>query len=186
MNIAVDIDDTLTNSFTYFQPYVAEYFGVELSKLQKKNISYSNLPIEWKKDELDFSKKYFDDIVPDTPFKEDAAWGMRTLHNLGHRLIVITGRNNLLYTDAYKTTQQELQNGEIFYDKLICTLDKAKACQEENISIFIDDLLANCESVAQVGISPIVFNTLANQSDQTEFSRVDDWSQVIQTVKKCS
>ena len=28
MNIGIDIDDTLTNSFDYFQPYVAEYFNV--------------------------------------------------------------------------------------------------------------------------------------------------------------
>ena len=30
MNIAIDIDDTLTDSFDYFQPFVAEYFGAEL------------------------------------------------------------------------------------------------------------------------------------------------------------
>ena len=28
MNIAIDIDDTLTESFDYFLPYVAEYFDV--------------------------------------------------------------------------------------------------------------------------------------------------------------
>lgn len=27
MNIAVDIDDTLTDSFEYFMPFVAEFFG---------------------------------------------------------------------------------------------------------------------------------------------------------------
>ncbi len=30
MNIAINIDDTLTDSFDYFQPFVAEYFGVDL------------------------------------------------------------------------------------------------------------------------------------------------------------
>ena len=29
MNIAIDIDDTLTESFDYFLPYVAEYFDVD-------------------------------------------------------------------------------------------------------------------------------------------------------------
>ena len=48
MNIAIDIDDTLTESFDYFLPYVAEYFDVDEETLRKQNISYSNLPKEWK------------------------------------------------------------------------------------------------------------------------------------------
>ena len=36
MNIAVDIDDTLTESFDYFLPYVAEYFGAEEEELKKQ------------------------------------------------------------------------------------------------------------------------------------------------------
>ena len=47
MNIAVDIDDTLTNSFDYFLPFVAEYFGADEKELKERNISYSNLPEEW-------------------------------------------------------------------------------------------------------------------------------------------
>lgn len=34
MNIAVDIDDTLTNSFEYFMPFVAEYFGADYEEQQ--------------------------------------------------------------------------------------------------------------------------------------------------------
>lgn len=43
MNIAIDIDDTLTDSFDYFLPFVAEYFGADENELRNKNISYSNL-----------------------------------------------------------------------------------------------------------------------------------------------
>lgn len=111
MNIAVDIDDTLTESFDYFLPYVAEYFGVEEEKLKKQNISYCNLPKEWKKDELGFCKTYYDRIVPDTPFKPDAAWGIRKLREQGHRIVIITARTEALYTDPYRTTEEELANG---------------------------------------------------------------------------
>lgn len=62
MNIAIDIDDTLTESFDYFQPYVAEYFNVDIEQLRRKNISYNNLPDEWKWDELTFCRSYFDSI----------------------------------------------------------------------------------------------------------------------------
>ena len=42
MNIAIDIDDTLTNSFEYFQPFVSEFFGVTVAELKKRNISGSS------------------------------------------------------------------------------------------------------------------------------------------------
>lgn len=44
MNIAVDIDDTLTDSFAYLQPFVAAYFGADADELRRQGISYSNLP----------------------------------------------------------------------------------------------------------------------------------------------
>ncbi len=69
MNIAIDIDDTLTNSFEYFQPYVAEFFGTTVDYLRTKNISYGNLPPEWKARELEFCRKYYDKTAEFTPFK---------------------------------------------------------------------------------------------------------------------
>lgn len=65
MNIAIDIDDTLTESFSYFIPFVAEYFHISKEELQKDNISYNTFPDEWKKEELQFCKKYYDKVVPD-------------------------------------------------------------------------------------------------------------------------
>ncbi len=140
MNIAIDIDDTLTESFDYFQPFVAEYFNVKAEELRAKNISYSNLPKEWKNEEIAFGKAYYDRTAADTPFKTDALWGVNKLRELGHKIVIITGRTDALYTDPYKTTIEELKKGDIIYDKLICTLDKADACIAENISILIDDI----------------------------------------------
>ena len=111
------------------------------------------MPKEWKKDEIGFCKAYYDHIVPDTPFKPDAAWGVKRLRELGHRIVIITARTDALYTDPYQTTEQELANGGICYDKLICTFDKAKACVEEGISILIDDSLAHCDAASEKGIS---------------------------------
>lgn len=182
MNIAIDIDDTLTDSFDYFIPFVAEYFGVDESELKSKNISYSNLPAEWKNDELGFCKAYYDRVAADTPFKTDAAWGVNKLRELGHKIIVITGRTNAFYTDPYKTTEKELINGNIVYDKLICTLDKASACAAENISVLIDDLPANCESVAAEGIPSLLFSSKCNQKTTQEFLRVENWKDAVNAI----
>lgn len=182
MNIAIDIDDTLTESFDYFLPYVAEYFGADKEELRKQNISYSNLPKEWKKDEIGFCRAYYDRIVPDTPFKQDAAWGVKRLRELGHRIVIITARTDALYTDPYQTTEQELANGGICYDKLICTFDKAKACVEEEISVLIDDSLTHCDAASEKGISTLLFSSKANQYEETEHIRVSNWEEVIEKI----
>lgn len=184
MNIAVDIDDTLTNSFDYFLPFVAKYFGATVEELKRKNISYSNLPIEWKDREIEFGKTYYDSIVPDTPFKKDAAWAMQKLREMGHRVVIITGRTTDFYTDPYKTTREELANGKIVYDKLICTLEKAAACIDEKIDILIDDMPDNCEAAAKIGVQAIFFNSKANQETEVEFPRVSNWKEVITIICK--
>ena len=182
MNIAIDIDDTLTDSFDYFLPFVAEYFGTDENELKSKNISYSNLPDEWKNDEISFCKTYYDRVVVNTPFKPDAAWGVSQLQKRGHRIIIITGRTTAFYTDPYKTTKEELEKGGIVYDKLICTLDKAAACRAENISVLIDDLPANCAAAAGNGIFAILFHSKGNQTVKTDFCKVSNWSEVIKTI----
>lgn len=184
MNIAIDIDDTLTDSFDYFQPYVAEYFGAELRTLRERGISYSNLPPEWKRDELGFCKAWYDRIAADTPFKPDAPWGIRTLREMGHRIVIITGRTTAFYTDPYKTTAEELAKGGIVYDRLICTLDKASACRGENIALLIDDLPANCAAAAEIGTPALLFDSPANRDADVPFQRVSSWKGVIDAVSK--
>lgn len=184
MNIAIDIDDTLTESFDFFLPFVAEYFGTNVNELKEQNISYSNLPQKWKKDELQFCKTYYDTVVTYTPFKSDAEWGINTLRALGHKIIIITGRTEAFYTDPYKTTIDELKNGKIVYDKLICTLDKAQACVDEKISVLIDDMPANCESAVSIGIPALLFDSKANRKIETECIRVRNWAEAVEVVEQ--
>ena len=184
MNIAVDIDDTLTDTFDYLIPYAAEYFGGTAEELRTRNISYSNLPEEWKDRELDFCKTYYDRVIEDTPFKPDAAWGIDRLRELGHRIVIITGRNSSFYTDPYKTTAAELKKGGIRYDKLICTLDKGNACAAEGIDLLIDDLPAHCAAAAERGILPILFTSPANRGEEHPFHRVSNWVEAVEAVTR--
>lgn len=52
MNIGIDIDDTITDTFDYLMPFIAEYFNADINYLKKNNISYCNLPEEWKRKKL--------------------------------------------------------------------------------------------------------------------------------------
>ena len=184
MNIAIDIDDTLTESFDYFLPFVAEFFGAEEAELREKNISYSTLPEAWKSRELEFCRGCYDRTAADTPFKPDAAWGVARLREMGHRIVIITGRTKEFYTDPYKTTREELEKGGIPYDKLICTLDKGAACKAEEISLLIDDLPGNCADAVNHGIPALLFDSKANRNVQTLCRRVKNWAEAVAAVSQ--
>ena len=177
MNIAIDIDDTLTDSFGYFIPYVAEYFGADKDALSRANISYSTLPDEWRDREVAFGKAYYDRVVADTPFKPGAAEAVRALRAAGHRVVILTARTPDFYTDPYKTTAAELANGGIEYDKLICSQDKASACLAEGVSVLIDDMPANCEAVRACGVRAILFRSRGNREVKVDFPSVTSWEE---------
>lgn len=184
LNIAIDIDDTLTDTATYLQPYIAEYFGAELSEVREKGISYEKLPEPWKKDTVAFMKAYFDRVIPYTPFKPDAAWGVNALRAAGHRIVIITARSTAFYTDPYATTVEELRRGGIAYDKLICTQDKASACLEEQIDVLIDDHPRNCEAVAAVGIEVINMLSWAHGDTQMPYLRIANWKEAVEAIAR--
>ena len=186
LNIAVDIDDTLTDTATYLQPYIAEYFGADLAEIREKGISYEKLPEPWKKDTVAFMKAYFDRVIPYTPFKPDAAWGVNALRALGHRIVIITARSTAFYTDPYATTEEELRRGGIVYDKLICSANKASACLEEQIDVLIDDHPRNCNAVAAVGVTVINMLSWAHQDTQMPCTRVKNWAEAVEAVEKIS
>ena len=62
MNIAIDIDDTLTESFDYFLPYVAEYFDVDEETLRKQNISTVTCQKSGKRMKLDFAERIMTEL----------------------------------------------------------------------------------------------------------------------------
>lgn len=183
MNIGIDIDDTIMDTFDYLMPYIAEYFNADIDDLKNRNISYSNLPDEWKAREIAFCKKYYDTVVPDTPIKPNAVEYIKKIKALGHSVFVITARDNRLYTDAYKTTSEQLTANGVVYDKLICTFDKAQACIEENIGLFIDDSVGNCKKVQSAGIPVLLFNSKGNAHVDTDLNRVDDWKEIYEWIK---
>lgn len=180
MNIAIDIDDTLVNTFEYFMPFVSEYFKVPLSYLEENGISYDNTPSEWHMDMIDFAHHYFDEYVPFTPAKEDAKEVLKAMKEGGHNIFIITHRNNELYENCYKTTEKELLNCGFVYDRLICTYDKAKASKENDISLLIDDTISNLDEVSALGIDVLLFTSTANKDIESSYKRVRSWRDIAQ------
>lgn len=184
MNIAIDIDDTLTDTFDYFIPFVAEHFGWDEGELREKRISYSNLPPEYRHEELGLVKAYGDKFVPYTPFKKGAKEAVDELRAAGHRVVIVTARANTFYTDPYKTTEDELRNGGIDYDKLVCAMDKSKVYETEKIDLVLDDGMTNIAAATALGIKAIVFTTPANENAHTVCPRVNNWEEAMREIRR--
>lgn len=90
---------------------------------------------------------------------------------------------DIIYTDEYKITIEELKNNNIHYDKLICDFDKAKVCKNEKINLFIDDSIANCNKVNELGIETILFSSKGNLTDKTDLYRVNSWKDIYERIK---
>ena len=67
-------------------------YSIDIKYLKDNNISYSNLPKEMKEQELEFAKKYYDKVIPNTPFKPNVAEYIDKIKALGHEIIVIVGK----------------------------------------------------------------------------------------------
>lgn len=184
MKIGIDIDDTMTNTFDYLMPYIAEFFKIDIKYLKDNDISYSNLPEGMKEREFEFARKYYDRVIPNTPFKPKVAEYIKKIRDLGHEIIIITARDKNLYTDEYKTTIQELKNNNICYDKLICDFNKAEICKRENIDLFIDDSVKNCSEVNELGIEILLFNSRINMKNKNSFYRVNNWKEIYEKIKE--
>lgn len=182
MNIGIDIDDTIMDTFDYLMPYIAEYFKCNFNYLKSNNISYSNLPEEWKKKEIDFAKQYYDKVIIDTPAKSEVSEYIKKIKEMGHSIFIITARDSSLYTNPYKTTMEQLRKNEICQDKLICTFDKAKACIDEKIDLFIDDSIENCKKVSDIGIQTLLFNSKSNNNISVKLDRINSWKEIYEYI----
>jgi len=68
---------------------------------------------------------------------------------------------------------------------LICDFDKATVCKNEKINLFIDDSIANCNKVKELGIETILFNSKSNMNQETDLYRVDNWKDIYENIILC-
>lgn len=181
LTIAIDIDDTITNTFDFMIPYVAEFYSIDIEYLKNNNISYTTLTKEMKKRELEFAQTYFEKVIPNVPIKEDAAEYIRKIKKLGHKIIILTARSPLFYTDPYKISEEYLKKHNIVYDEIICSFDKAGKCKEYNVDILIDDSINNCTSVKEKGMKALLFNCKPNLNN-LEHTKAYSWKDVYHYI----
>ena len=182
MNIGIDIDDTITDTYDMLIPLIAMHYDINLNKLLDQKPTYKMLD----KTLHDFAKFKRDTLAAMgkiVPLKKGVNDVLSKLREEGHKIIFITARNYNEYEDPYKITFEYLKANNVPFDKLLVDVkDKASACVLEGIDLFIDDNTLNCKAVQNKGIGTLQFDAKFLR-DIKALKRVYSWEEIYKIVK---
>ena len=196
MNIGIDVDDTISNSFeTIFAD--SQKFDIELGNSgepkQYGKISDHNqietLYSHWTNEQIElFWKKYFIKVLTVARPKDSVAEVLEKLKEEGNNIIIITSRYEETEgsTEIEDYTRKWLNKNGIVYDKLVLgAKDKLKVAKENDIDLFIDDSIKHCRNVQSGNIRTILYTSICNQGVETpDLERAYSWVQIYDKYKK--
>ncbi len=188
MRIGIDIDNVISNfNDVLLNEYLLHDKNLRNAGIINKNADYIRKGMfDWNEDEeTNFYKNNIERIVRKLGVIEGAKEYIDKLHNDGHIIYIITGRDNGEYQEPYSMTKSWLDDNHIYYDYLILTdaYDKhAKTlkCLEKNIDIMIDDSVRICSDCIENGIETILMDTPYNK--YSNIKRVKNWEEFYKYV----
>lgn len=194
MNIGIDIDDTISDTYTTLLEYAQKYTIEELKRspildnTKMKNHSYIELMHHWTKEEtLKFWDKYYAEILRKVHIKTFASEKIKKLKEKGHKIYLVTARWDLENDNVKEITLKWLRNNDVQYDDFFMNAEeKLKIVKDKNIDVFVDDSFDNCKSIAY-GSNAKVFlmDTRVNQNLEDEkITRVYSWPHLYQEIIK--
>lgn len=195
MNIGIDIDDTISETFETLLPYAQKYTIEDLDRESKVKID-SNLTNHfyiiymngWSEEEAKkFWLKYYTDILKHVNIKKFAAEVINGLKNDGHKIFLITARWDMPNDDINEITKNWLKQNNIKYDRLITNAsDKLKIVKDNNIDLFIDDSFSNCKNVVDNSSTKVYMMTsrVNGSFEYEKIKRVFSWPEIYHSINK--
>ena len=188
MKIGIDIDNVISNfNDTLLSEYLLHDKNLRNTGIINQNADYIRKGMfDWSEDEeTNFYKNNIERIAKNLGVIEGAKEYIDKLHNDGHFIYIITGRDNGEYSSPYLMTKEWLDNNNIYYDSLILTNAynthaKAEKCLEYSIDIIIDDSARICNDCIESGITAILMDTPYNKS--SNIPRVKSWKEFYEYV----
>lgn len=149
MKIGIDIDNTLLSSSECFE-YIKKRNNINFNK---------KFGEKWTKEEYSrFLPIYLKEIIENSELKDGAKEVLDYLHSKGHKLIIITARNNIFYKNTKELTKKfMLEHGlkidEIYFDEA----KKSDLAKKLGIDLMIDDNKTVYENMKKENIDCILF-----------------------------
>lgn len=196
MNIGIDIDDTLSNSFESVfadsQRFDIEELGnkgkvANYGRVSNHNYIETMYP-HWTQEQINlFWEKYFINMLTKSMTKTYAPEVVQKMKQDGNRIIIITSRYEVIPGEKLveKHSKQWLEKNQIPYDEFIMNAqDKLVVAQKANVDLFIDDSIDHCKRMQEGKIKALLFTTSMNQAlEIPELERVYSWIQVYNQYK---
>ena len=188
MRIGIDIDNVISN----FDEMLLETYLIHDKELRNTGIINPNAKyirtgmFDWSnEEELSFYKDNIECIAKKLKVKEKAKEYIDRLHNDGHFIYIITGRDNGEYSEPYNMTKKWLDENNIYYDNLILTdaydiHAKSLECLKNDIDIMIDDSVRICSDLITSGITTILMDTPYNR--KINIKRFKNWEEFYEFV----
>ena len=195
MNIGIDIDDTISETFETLLPYAQKYTIEDLKRKSQINLN-GNLADHfyivyingWNEQEaLKFWEKYYAEILRKLNIKKFAAEIINKLKQEGHKIYLITARWDMPKENVEEITKKWLKDNNVNYDGLFLNAsDKLELVKQNNIDIFIDDSFKNCKRISENTNSKVyIMNSRANDGiDDEKIERVFSWPEIYDLISR--
>ena len=193
MNIGIDIDDTISNTFESATYYAEKYVTEILKREPVKDISkvkdhYYVRDMFGLTDEEDdrFWEEYYERIIENVEPKPSSVEMINKLSEEGNRIVIITARWSKNGISAFDLSKKWLDKQGIKYDKLYTDIEiKDKTAINEKIDLFIDDSISQCNVVTSAGIKSYLFDSETNRhiNPDKDIERVLSWDEIYKKTK---
>ena len=191
MNIGIDIDDTISQSFEQIfansQRFDIEVVGgtgepKNYGKIDNHNYIETMYP-HWTKKHFElFWSTYFMGVLTKAKPKDYAPEIIHKLKQDGNRIILITSRYEEIEgkTIIEDATKEWLEKNKMIYDELVMnSQNKLIIAQEKKIDLFIDHRIAHCRKMQEGQIKTFLYTTTCNQGCEVpDLERVYSWPQI--------
>ena len=195
MNIGIDIDDTISDTFEALLAYSQKYTIEDLKRESNIDINkdyLNHLYIEsasgWNDLETkNFWEKYYEDILKAVNIKNFASKVINNKRKNGDKIFLITARWDMPNFDTKKLTEDWLQENNVQYDKLFMNAsDKVQLVKENNIDLFIDDSFNNCKQISEnTNAKVYMMTSLVNKNlGDKKIKRVFSWPEIDNLISK--
>lgn len=195
MNIGIDIDDTISETFETLLPYAQKYTIEELVREANVDLNqpflnhfYIEKMFNWNKEEaMNFWIRYYEEILRQVNIKKFASDVINKLKDNGNKIYLITARWAMENNNVEKITKRWLENNKVVYDKMFLGAnDKVNLIKDNKIDIFIDDSYQNCKDVSENTDAKVyMMNTRVNENFKIDnVKRVYSWCELEHLISK--
>lgn len=181
MKIAIDIDDTLTNTRDNQKRLWKEYINNYPNNDYNEELPYNINEFDAGEYIDKFWELYRYKLSFESTYKQDASTIIDKLKEDGHELCIVTARPDSGYDDLKGRIKKGLKNNNIHIETIHTDAkDKGSYCQKHNFDLLIDDSIRQIESANSHGIKTILFN----HNDSYKGLQTTTWKELYNIIKE--